>query len=176
MGEQLPFKGRREVGRGGGGQQKIKNKKIPANLPDNGCLCFSLHKKLPHKSSSHYLRSHMDARLSGDFSLQSKQLVASFSFNHQFKRRKSYCSPLRSLGITSVSPPSLFVASVARFFSVVFFSLLFVSSVVVVVPQSESASFDFVAFARADVLPRWIPVRLGRDRNSQVQSGNLRIT
>lgn len=74
------------------------------------------------------------------------------------------------------SPPPLFVASVARFFFVVFFSLLFVSSVVVVVPQSESASFDFVASARADVLPRWIPVRLGRDRNSQVQSGDLRIT
>lgn len=72
-------------------------------------------------------------------------------------------------------PPYLLPASLG-FFSLCFFSLLFVFSVVVVVPQSESASFDFVAFARADALPRWIPVRLGRDRNSQVQSGNLRIT
>lgn len=57
--------------RGGRLEGAKKKKKIPANLSDNGCLCFSLHKKLPHKSSSHYLRSHMDARLSGDFFSQS---------------------------------------------------------------------------------------------------------
>lgn len=57
--------------KGGGRLRGVKKKKIPANLSDNGCLCFSLHKKLPHKSSSHYLRSHMDARLSGDFFSQS---------------------------------------------------------------------------------------------------------
>lgn len=39
------------------------------------------------------------------------------------------------------------------FFFVVFFSLLFVFSVVVVVPQSDSASFHFVAFTRTDLLP-----------------------
>lgn len=120
MGEQLPFKGRREVGRGGGGGggEQQKRKKNPCKSPRQWLPPASASTKSSHISPAVIICAAIWTHVSRGivpYKATARRLLQ-FQPSVQEEEVRLFSSPLRSSGITLRFFLSFLFASVALFF------------------------------------------------------------